>query len=152
MSKLEMYVPRMNETCIDRFVRSIFYRYAFQRRDKLFLASQYLLNRPFQICRPHLYVTAKHTTSMKLIVCSCIFFSVYITVRSVFIHELYSVLVIRVLWHFPVTLLWISLFGSSKWFYLLFFFHIFLSYIITIYLRVIINRNHYNKKIFVVKI
>lgn len=43
----------MNETYTDRFVQSTFYRYlASQRRDKLFLVSQYLLNRSFQICQP----------------------------------------------------------------------------------------------------
>lgn len=84
-----MFHVRMRHVLIALFDPS-FIGTTSQRRDKLFLASQYLLNRPFQICQPHLYVTAKHMTSMKLIVSSCIFFSVYITVRSVFIHELYS--------------------------------------------------------------
>lgn len=75
---------------------------ASQRRDKLFLASQYLLNRPFQICQPHLYVTAKHMTSMKLIVYAAVFSFLFIHSQyihlyihstvylTVFIHELWQ--------------------------------------------------------------
>lgn len=75
----ELCYPRMNETYIDRFVQTTFYKgiaALSRRQDKLLLACQYLANRSSRIRQPHLYITAKRMTSMKLIVCSCIFFPV----------------------------------------------------------------------------